>query len=219
MAAMFDSNSISPASPPAHYQPINPLALTSAVLAVLSIATMLNWFLAVIPLAGIIVGWIALRQIRKAPEEWTGLRLAQVGLALSAALWVFGYGWLILVSTNEVPFGYTAITFADLQPDPAKPTEPVPQTAIDLQDGKVFIKGYMQPRRQQLNIREFILCPSNGDCAFCNPNPRPTEKIRVVLQGDNVTTYTTGVVSVVGRFRVNVNDPNVPYGIDVDVLK
>jgi hypothetical protein len=220
MSPMFDSNSTSPLPPASRYRALNPLAVTSTVVAALSIVTMLSWYLAVVPLAGIIFGWVALRQIRKAPDEWTGLRLAQVGLGLSAAMWVAGYGWLILAKTSEVPFGYHRITFDDdLQPDPAKPTEPIPQTALDLQDGKVFIQGYMQPRRQQTGIKEFVLCPSNGDCPFCMVSPSPTQKIRVILQGDMETTYTTHLISVAGRFRVNMNDPvGIPYGIDADYL-
>ena len=136
-------------------------------------------------------------------------------------MWTFGYGWLIFAKTSEVPFGYHRITFDDdLQPDPAKPTEPVPQSALDLQDGKVFIQGFMQPRRQQMGIKEFILCPANGDCPFCIPNPKPTQMIRVILQGDMDTIYTTRLVSVAGRFRVDINDPNgIPYAIDANYLK
>jgi hypothetical protein len=220
MSSIFDANMTSPSPSGSRYRALNPLAVTSTVLAVLSIVTALSWFLALVPLAGIIVGWVALRQIRKAPDEWTGLRLAQIGLGLSAAMWAFGYGWLIFAKTSEVPFGYEAITFDAIQPDPMKPTEPIPQAALDLRDGKIYIKGYMQPRRQQTGIREFILCPATGDCAFCTPNPRPTQMIRVILQGDMVTNFTTHPVAVAGRFRVDPDDPSgIPYGLDVDYLK
>jgi hypothetical protein len=220
MSLTFDSNAISPSAPPTRYRALNPLAVTSTVLAALSIVTMLSWFLVVIPLAGIIIGWIALRQIRTAPEEWMGLRLAQIGLGLSTAMWVFGYGWLILAKTSEVPFGYTPITYDMLQPDPTKPTEIIPQAAQELQDAKVFIQGYMQARRQQIGIKEFILCPASGDCAFCMPNPSPTQKIRVMMQGDKDATYTPRMISIAGRFRVNLYDPSgIPYGIEVDSMR
>ena len=45
----------------------------------LSILHGARWCLAVIPLAGIVLGWLALRRIRQAPDEWTGLRLARLG--------------------------------------------------------------------------------------------------------------------------------------------
>jgi hypothetical protein len=96
----------------------------------------------------------------------------------------------------------------------------IPQSALDMQDKKVFIRGYMQPRRQQTGIKDFVLCPSNGQCQFCNPAPKPTEKIRVVLQGDLDTSFTTKLVGVAGRFRINPNDPQgVFYGLDGDVIR
>jgi hypothetical protein len=220
MSAMFDNNSTNPPMPASRYRALNPLAVTGTVLAALSIVTALHWGLAVVPIAAIIVGWIALRQIHKAPDEWTGLRLAQIGLGLATAMWVVGYGWLIFAKASEVPFGYHPITYDTLQPDPARPTDPLPQAALDMQDRKIYITGYMQPRRQQTGIREFILCPNNGECPFCIPNPRPTEMIRVILQGDMSTVYSTNLVRVAGRFRVDPNDATgIPYAIEVDYLK
>jgi hypothetical protein len=219
MSSVFDSNTTSPVPPATRYRALNPLALTSVVLGVLSIVAWLHWALAVIPLAGIIVGWVAWKQIQKAPEEWIGKRLVQVGVGLSVALWLFGYGWLIFARRSEVPPGYDRITYTMLQPDPAKPTEPIPQTAIDMDDKKVYMQGYMQSRRTLTGIKEFILCPTNGDCPFCTPSPRPTEKVRVVLQGDLEATYTTHPIGVAGHFRINRNDiGGIPYELDADYL-
>jgi hypothetical protein len=206
-----------PAKPAVRYQALSPLAIASVVLGVLSIATMLSWYLAVIPLMGIVLGWQAERRIRRAPDEWTGLQLARIGMGLSAALWAVGYGWLIFAKESEVPYGYTRIMYEMLQPDPLKPAEPIPQSALDMKDKKVFMQGYMQPGRRQTGIREFILCPTNGECPFCTPNPRRTEKVRIKLMGDLETVYTTHLVSVAGRFQVNQDDPGgVPYGLEVD---
>lgn len=190
------------------------------VLGVLSIVTALHWALVVIPLAGIVLGWQAKQRIGRAPEEWTGLGLAQLGIVLSVALWTVGYSWLIFAGVNEVPFGYKRVAYEDLQPDPSKPTEPIPESATDMRDKKVFIKGYMQPRRKQSGIKEFILCPSNGECPFCIPNPKRTEMIRVVLQGDMETVYTNRLIGVAGKFQVDLADPSgVPYGLEADYLR
>jgi hypothetical protein len=219
MSFAFDSNSTSRPQPATRYRALNPLAVTCTVLGALSIVTMLHWALAVVPLAGIVVGWIAWKQIRKAPDEWIGATLVKVGVGLSAALWLFGYAWLIFARASEVPYGYARITYAMLQPDPMKPTEPIPQTAIDMNDKKVYMQGYMQSRRTLTGIKEFILCPTNGDCPFCTPSPRPTEKVRVVLQGDLEATYTTHLIGVAGRFRIDPNDANgIPYVLDADYL-
>jgi len=227
MSSLFANSVSSPkAKPPVRYQAVNPLAVASVVAGSLSIltafgSTVAAWLLlATIPVAGILLGWRALRQIRKAPEVWTGLRLAWVGIGLSAGLWTLGCAWLAFADVSEVPYGYRWVVWDTIQPDPSKPTEPIPQTALDMQDSKIYIKGYMQPRRQQAGIKDFILCPANGDCPFCVPNPARTQMIRVTLQGDMETTYTTHLIGVAGRFRVDADDlGGIPYSIDVDVLR
>jgi hypothetical protein len=208
------------AKPAVRYQAINPLAVTSVVFGALSILTALHWSLTVVPIVGVILGWLSLRQIRKAPDEWIGLELAWSGIGLSAVLWMAGLSWLIFARVSEVPYGYQPVSYESLQPDPAKRTEWIPQTAVDMQDRKVYIKGYMQPRRQQTGIKDFILCPSNGECPFCIPNPKRTEMIRVTLQGDLEASYTTHLIGVAGRFRVDPDDSSgIVYGLDAEYLR
>ena len=133
---------------------------------------------------------------------------------------MLGYGWLIFAGSSEVPYGYQRVSYEMLQPDPNTPTQPIPQAALDMQDRKIFVQGYMQPRRRQTGIKDFILCPTNGECSFCIPNPKRTEMIRVVLQGDMNTNYTTKQIGVAGRLCVDVNDPSgVAYSLDADMLR
>ena len=61
----MDVNSIS-AKPPPSYQAIDPLAVASAVFGGLSILTMFSWWLGLVPLAGLILGWLAIGRIRSA---------------------------------------------------------------------------------------------------------------------------------------------------------
>lgn len=219
MSLPFDSN-FATSPPAAHYRALCPTAVASVVLGGLSILTAFSWFLAIVPMAGIGLGWQALRRIRRAPNEWTGLGLARLGIGLSAGLWIVGYGWLIFADVREVPYGYTLVRYDDLQPDPNAPAEPIPQSALDMQDKRVFIKGYMQPRRQQTRIKEFILCPNNGECPYCIPNPRRTEKIRVVLKGDLEAIYSTRQIGVGGRFQILAQDPSgIPYAVEADYLR
>ena len=203
--------------PASRYRAIQPLAVASVAVGALAVVTFLSWYLAAIPAAGIALGLAARKRIRNAPDEWTGWTLALVGIWLSAAMWLVGYGWLTFAEVAKVPFGYEEVSYDTLQPDPDKPTEPIPQKALDMQDKKVYIEGYMQPRRTQTGIKDFILCPFNGQCPFCTVRPKPTERIRVILQGDMQTTYTTRLVGVAGRFRVDPNDPT-PYGLEADYL-
>lgn len=202
------------------YRALCPRAMASVAVGALSILTALHWLLAFVPLVGIGLGLRARRQIRQAPTEWTGDGLAQLGIGLSLGFWMIGYGWLIFAGGSGVPYGYQRITYEMLQPDPNMPADPIPQTALDLQDKRVFVKGFMKPRRQQTGIKEFILCPVTGQCPFCIPNPKPTEMIRVVLQGDLETTYQTYQIGVGGQFQANPNDPGgIPYTIEADVLR
>jgi hypothetical protein len=202
------------------YRALCPSAVASIVVGALSILSAVHWSLAIVPLAGIGLGWRAVQRIRRAPDEWTGLGLARLGIGLSAGLWIIGYGWLIFARTSEVPYGYERVSYEMLQPDPNAPAEPIPQSALDMQDKRVFIKGYMKPVRRQTGIKEFTLCPTNGECPFCIPNPKRTEMIRVVLQGDLETIYTTHLVGVGGRFQVDASSPSgVPYSLDADFLR
>lgn len=212
--------------PPPRYQAVSPLTIASVVLGVLSIisvfgSTLAAWLLiSLIPLAGIALGWQALTQIRNAPDEWTGRGMAWSGVGLAAGLWLLGTFWVLFARVSEVPYGYQWISYESLQSDPMKPTELIPQAALDMRDRKVYIKGFMQPRRQQTGIKDFILCPTNGDCPFCIPDPKPTEMIRVRLQGDLETSFTTHLIGVAGRFRVDPDDPSgIPYGLDGEYVR
>lgn len=199
----------------ADYRALAPMAAVSVVLGVLSIATAFSWYLAIIPLAGMYVGWRALRTIREAPTEWTGRLVAQIGIGLSLTLWIVGGTRLYVAQLEQVPPGYQVIDFDGLQPDPNVPTEPVPQKALDLQDKRIFLRGYIQPRRQSTGIKDFILIPSSGECKFCTPSPKPTELIQVEMQGDLQTSYTNRRVGVAGRFDVDATRP-FPYTIKAD---
>jgi hypothetical protein len=219
MPSPLESNSATTPSA-VRYRALCPSAVASVVLGTLSITTVFSWYLAVVPLVGIGLGWQAWRRIRDAPSEWTGAGLARLGIGLSVGLWVVGYGWLIFSGVRGVPYGYQLVRYESLQPDPNAPADPIPQSALDLKEKRVFIKGYMQPRRKQTGIKDFILVPVNGECPFCIPNPKRTEMIRVVLQGDLDTIYTTHLIGVGGRFQIDPADPSgVPYSLEADCLR
>jgi len=202
------------------YRALCPLAVLSVAAGAASIPLLpfwFSWMWAVAPLAGIVLGWHALRRIDRAPSELAGRRLARLGIGFSAAIWVLGYGWLMLSEAREIPYGYEPISYDILQPDPNAPADPIPQSALALQDKRVFIKGFMRPGRRQSGIKDFVLVPIVGDCPFCIPNPKRTEMIRVVLQGDLDAVYTTHQVGVGGRFQIDPTDlSGIPYALEAD---
>ncbi len=199
------------------YRAISSLAVASLALGVLSIVTALHWMLGIIPLTGIVLGWLSLREIRLAPEERTGRWVAIAGLNISIGLWIFGCCWLMFARVSEVPFGYTRVMYEDLQPEPG---EKIPESAFELQGKKVFVKGYMQPGRRQIRLKTFILCPAIPDCPFCTTDPKPTEMVEITLVGDLMTRYTGRLIHVGGKLNI---DPmalrGIPYQLEADYLK
>jgi len=67
------------------------IALVLGLLSVLAFATRIFW---VLPVAACLAALYAIRRIKSAPSEWTGLRLAYAGLALGA-------GFLVLAVSSD----------------------------------------------------------------------------------------------------------------------
>lgn len=185
------------------YRSLSTLAVTSVVLGGLSLLVVLDWSLFAVPIAGIAFGLLAIHRIRALPDQLTGQRLAQVGIGLSVALGAIGYGWLSAAKAAEVPHGYIAVGYADLQPDSDHPDQQIPLKVRELSGKKVFIKGYMYPGRQQFGLKKFIMSRENGYCKFCTPNPRPTDLIVVTMAGDLETRYTRKLLRLGGKLEVN----------------
>jgi len=209
--------------PGPRYRALSGWSIMSLILGVLSAVVVFDWFLAVIPCAGIAAGWLARRRIRKNPEESAGLAFAWTGLVLSIFFWVLGYGWLLLGPSGyirEVPFGYQRVEYEDLQPDPSIKDQQVPDAAWQLQERKVFVKGYMAPTRQQTHLKRFILCPAIPSCPFCPANPKATEMILITLNGDLEAEYTTHLVRLGGKFTIDPESRiGIPYALEADYLR
>lgn len=195
------------------YRAVNPWAVVSLVFGVLSVVTALHWFFLLIPLTGMFAGWKALRQFREYAEVQTGTTLAYVGMAVSLLFGLSGAAILQFV-VRDVPSGYKEIDFSDLQPGS---NEFVPQYALDLQptmssDQKIFIRGYIYPGRRTRDLKEFLLVPTVGHCAFCSSRIRSTELIRVKLVSDYTVDYRTTQIGVGGRLRVHLDAARNPMG-------
>jgi len=201
------------------YRAMSRAAVWSVVLGIVSVLTFLNWGVALIPLAGILLAASAKKRIRKAPEELTGMGLAQAGMWLSIVFWVIGYGWLISARAARVPDGYDEISYEMLQPDPNVKNQFIPTKAFELQGKKVFVEGFMLPGRSPSRLKRFILCPRIANCSFCTVDPKPTQMILIALQGDLVTDYTDQLVGLGGTFEVDPNPiDGLPYRMKVDYL-
>jgi hypothetical protein len=207
----------------AAYRSLNPLAVISLALGGLSVLTLLSWYVAFIPIAGLLLGFLARRQIRRTPDESAGMGLAIAGMGLSLALWAFGAVVLMVQHANEVPIGYAEISFNLLQPN-RDAREVLPSVATDLNEKRVYITGYMYPGRQSIRIKQFLLVPTQGHCKFCSSSIVPTEMINVKFTEDVTADYTTGRVGVGGKLLVDKSPgfqdaSGFPYTLVADYIK
>ncbi len=182
-----------------------------------------GWPLAFLPLAAIYFGREALKQIKRAPEEYSGQGLAKIGIGLGAGLGISLSVFLIFLN-SEVPHGYQVLEWADLEPDPNKPSERIPESAYQYektgdsgQKIKVYVRGYIIPGRQQVRLKEFSICRTSDQCRFAIKANRPTDLIHIELTGDRTIDYTTHEIGVGGVFHVD-KDSATPYGIQADYL-
>ena len=212
------------ASEAAAYRSLSALAVAGLVCGVFSMLVIFGWTLAAVPVAGILFSRAALKRIRRAPEELSGAGLARTGMGLCLFFWAGGYLWLSYAHAKDVPHGYTAVAYEELQGDASTGGRSIPQRAMELDGKKIFVKGYMYPGRQQLDLKQFIISRDNGRCNFCMPNPTPTDLVHVTLAGDLRTDYTTHIIALGGTLHVETDPEKIArkgtaYHIDAEYLR
>ena len=189
------------------YRALSVAAVTSVALGFLSACALLTIYLAIIPLAGILVGVYAMLQIKSRPKELTGRGIAMAGITLSFLLLILSGSVAAYIYATEVPQGHTRIFYSQLQPEEGKVDQKVPPLAETLDGEKVFIKGYVFPGKQRQGIKTFLLVRDKGDCCF-GGNPKLTDRIEVTLADPERLTFDPYLHKVAGTFRL-VKDPGV----------
>lgn len=205
------------------YKVIQAQAVLSLLFGVLSILCFLTVYLFWLPIAGLVFGQIARKEIAKSPKERLGLGMAKTGMVLSLAFGVLGCGWVLYTYLAEAPPGYRLVTFADLQPDPSEP-KLIPQRAKELEEKKVFVWGHMVPGEKQYGITNFVLVEQVAHCQFCQSQLRPTQMIEVELTHGIRLDYTTKKIGVGGIFSANPDAlkqqfGGIVYRIEADVVR
>ncbi len=192
------------------YRALNSAAVAALVLGLLSLAAFCDYWLVSVPLAGVVWGCIALREVRSRRSELTGVGLAWVGLLLSTVMIAAGPAAVYYQEVSPVPAGYAMIGYDELQPNKNVAGELVPKSAFALDGKKVYIKGYVFAGSQNSGIRKFLLVRDAGTCCF-GGNPKVTDRIVVSLDSPTGMMYTKQVARVAGVFRVS---PSVaPNGV------
>jgi hypothetical protein len=208
-----------------NYRSICAAAVASTALGLASVGAFFAWALLLLPVLGLVTGIYALRQVRSRADELTGLGLAKFGIYSSIFCFVAGASLLSYEYATEVPPGHDRISYEDLQPDPDRPSQVIPPSALALDGKKVFIKGYVYPSKKMDNIKSFILCRDQGDCCF-GGNPKLTDRIQVTLMRGQRLEYSSRLFKLAGVFHVTQYltpatgmDGGVVYYLDADMLK
>lgn len=208
----------SPDEAPEQYRALSSAAVAALVFGLLSLSALLDTWLVVVPIVGVVWGLIALKQIRTRPAEFSGGGLAICGLALSCVMLFAGPAFVYYQEIAPVPPGHQIIDYDVLQPDPYKLGEAVPKSAEDLNGKKVYIKGYVYAGNQSEELKKFMLVRDAGTCCF-GGNPKTTDRIIVSLANKGGTLYTKQVVRVAGVFRLAADVPGVYYYLDQAELR
>ncbi len=206
------------------YRALSAAAVVSCVLGLLSVLAFADFWLGLVPLLAIVVGVIAWRQIAQSPDELTGRRLAQVGVALGIVFWAGGASWLSFVYMTEVPDGFDRISYRMLQPADTDADGDVPAAAKALDGKRVFIKGYIYPPPGSPPfVSHFLLVRDKGDCCF-GGNPKITDRILVDIAPPGKLEYSQTLHALAGTFRLQPADETdaeggVLYRLEADYAK
>ena len=210
------------------YQSVCKPAVTSVIFGVLGLSAFLAQVFILLPILGIIFGLLALTSIRQYPDELVGKGAAKVGLLLSLVCLVASGAMHSFIYATEVPEGYRRISFAELKPSSrGTDVNGYPNRAADLDNKKVFIKGYVRPPSgKKYGLKSFIMVGDFGDCCF-GGDPAITDVVAVKIKIDDTVNYGYGLRRIGGTFKLNPNTaisdeeeiPRVFYEIEADYVR
>ena len=205
------------------YRSLSAPAVVSVIFAVISIAAIFFVGLIFLPLLGLLIGLIALRSIRRRPEELTGGGLATAAVAMCLICGLTSVSWATWVYVTELPDGYERVGFLELQPDKDQPKLPVSPKSLEMDGEKVFIKGYIYPDDRGAKVRQFVLVPDLGTCCF-GGQPKLTDMVEVTLKEPLTTSYSMrqkklgGILRVDTRLKPVSGLNGVYYQLEADYL-
>jgi len=188
--------------PAVDYRALSAAAVSTFALGLLSPLAFLDIWLGLVPLAALLLGFVALRQIAKRPDEYTGKKLAIVGLALAVVFMIGGGTYQSFVYSNELPGpDFVRASYAELQPYEGDPCTKLSPETLALNGKKILIKGYVFPGQRQSGITQFLLVRDQGDCCF-GGNPKVTDRILVQLKDPKGFDFSGKLFKVAGEFHI-----------------
>ncbi len=173
----------------APYKSISKAAVVSLLFALFSLTGLLFPVLLSATAFGILFGILALRSLRRYPDELTGRSAAYLGLFGSVLLLGGGSIMHTYIYMTEVPDGYQRISYAELQPGEGLTEYGGPVLPTYLDSKRVFVKGYIHPGVSDMGeIRKFVLVPDMGTCCF-GGQPAMSDMIEVTIVGQRGVRY------------------------------
>ena len=160
-----------------------------------------GWSLVAVPLIGVVLAGIALRDIASRHPLLTGRPLAIVALGVSLITLATSIAAHAHEYATELPEGFVRLSYADLQPAEGEQATRVPDPARAMDGRDVLLKGYIYPGKQQHGLVQFLLVRDQGDCCF-GGNPKITDRVLVQLADPAGIDFTPKLTKVAGRFRV-----------------
>ena len=158
-------------------------------------------------------GLLALRNIRRYPDELTGKVAATVGLILGSGLMVGGTAMHSYIYATEVPPGYERISFNDLETVESAAYGQPPQFPTELDGKRIFVKGYVHPGVAEIGeLKTFVLVPDMGTCCF-GGQPDLTDMIEVKIVGEQGVRYSRTKRKLAGTFKVSTRVKKVAGGL------
>lgn len=227
MSQTIDTVSAAPVIDPQNefsYRPVPLLAPISVFFGLCSIVALATMFALGIPLLGMLLGAIAVWQIRRGAGELGGKWVAATGLGLSSLFFFSGVAFHSYTLATEVPDGYKRVHFpTDISAkqfvveNGARAIHPEVQPLVDQ---KVFIKGYMWNNRVGNGLTGFVMLKDNGECCF-GGDPAPYDMMVVRLKDGKTVNYVEGLVSVAGTLHANpAAGPSEPvYTLEADLAE
>lgn len=190
----------------AEYRSVSKAAVVSIALLVLGLSGLVFYTLLTLAALGIVFAILALRNIRRYPDEVSGQAVATLGLLGCSTLLIGGSAMHTYTYLTEVPDGYARISFDELQgtEDPQTGEMMLPK---QLDGQRVFVKGYVHPGVSSAGeVKKFILVPDMRTCCF-GGQPKMTDMIEVTIADAPGVRYSQrkrklgGVLHVSERIR------------------
>ncbi|MDP1796312.1 MAG: DUF3299 domain-containing protein, partial [Planctomycetaceae bacterium] len=181
--------------------------------------------MAILPLMGAILAFIALRKIRRSNGDYSGGKLALICCVVLMATTVSAAGFHAYNFATELPEGYQRVSFPmEISAKGFMTVEGLSKVHPDVEKfagQPIFTKGFMYPTKQTTGLTSFLLCKDSGDCCF-GGQPKQTDMIFVQMAEGQTADFRAGLVAVAGEFQarptVDETGLNPVYRIDAKIF-